>query len=70
MPNRRCVRVREDGELLATFEADRGCFSCALGGPDGRTLYAVVREWHGTDGLAAGEGSGQILTATVEVPAP
>ena len=69
VPSRRCVRVREGGEVLGALQADRGCFSCALGGPDGRTLFAVVRAWHGTDGLAAGEGSGQILTATVEVPA-
>ncbi|HEX5772206.1 MAG TPA: hypothetical protein VFY11_14700 [Nocardioidaceae bacterium] len=29
-------RVREGGEVLATVEADRGCFACMLGGEDGR----------------------------------
>jgi sugar lactone lactonase YvrE len=35
VPNQRCVRVREGGELLQTIELDRGCFACALGGADG-----------------------------------
>ncbi|HLW90402.1 MAG TPA: SMP-30/gluconolactonase/LRE family protein [Roseiarcus sp.] len=35
VPNKRCVRVREGGEVLETIILDRGCFSCALGGPDG-----------------------------------
>jgi sugar lactone lactonase YvrE len=33
VPHKRCVRVREDGEVLQTIELDRGCFACALGGP-------------------------------------
>jgi len=45
VPNRRCVRVREGGEVLATVEVDRGCFSCALGGPDGRTLFITAAQW-------------------------
>ncbi len=69
VPHRRCVRVREGGEILDTVTADRGCFSCALGGPGGTTLFAVARQWHGSEGLAAGEGTGQILTTTVTVPA-
>jgi sugar lactone lactonase YvrE len=34
VPNKRCVRVREGGEVLQTVNADRGCFACMLGGPD------------------------------------
>ena len=37
VPNERCVRVREGGEVLQTIELDRGCFACALGGLDRRT---------------------------------
>ena len=33
VPNRRCVRVREGGEVLQTVSVDRGCFACMLGGP-------------------------------------
>ena len=66
VPNRRCVRVREGGEVLQTIELDRGCFACALGGADGATLFMVATEWKGTDSMAGGERTGQILTA----PAP
>jgi sugar lactone lactonase YvrE len=64
VPNRCCVRVREGGEVLERISADRGCFSCALGG---RTLYIVAREWHGMADLAAGNGTGQVLAVEVSV---
>jgi sugar lactone lactonase YvrE len=70
VPNRCCVRVREGGEVLARIEADRGCFSCALGGPDGRTLFIVAREWHGMADVTAGNGTGQILCEEVAVGRP
>jgi sugar lactone lactonase YvrE len=62
VPNQRCVRVAEGGEVLATVDAGLGCFSCALGGPDGRTLFITAAEWHGMDGMT-GPGTGQVLTA-------
>ena len=48
VPNKRCVRVREGGEVLQTINLDRGCFACMLGGteqdvvPDGDRVA-----WHG-----------------------
>ncbi len=66
VPNERCVRVREGGEVLQTVDLDRGCFACMLGGPDGRTLFMVAREWRGMESTAEGERTGRILTA----PAP
>jgi sugar lactone lactonase YvrE len=63
VPNKRCRRVREGGEVLDTIEVDRGCFACMLGGSDGRTLFIVAREWHGVGNMIGGERSGQILTA-------
>ena len=42
VPNRRCVRVREGGEVLRTVEVDRGCFACTLGGPDRRTTFYTL----------------------------
>jgi sugar lactone lactonase YvrE len=69
VPNKRCVRVREGGEVLATIELDRAAFACMLGGPDGRTLWIVAREWHGVAGTADERRSGQILATEVEVPA-
>ena len=70
VPNRRCVRVAEGGEILDVRETDRGCFSCALGGPQGRTLFAVVRRWDSAASLQEGEGTGQVIMTEVEVPAP
>jgi sugar lactone lactonase YvrE len=68
VPNKRCVRVREGGEVLQTIDADRGCFACMLGGADGRTLFIVAREWRGVDSTADDERTGQLLT--VAAPAP
>lgn len=66
VPNSRCVRVCEGGEVLQTIDLDRGCFACMLGGPDGRTLFMVAREWRGMENTTEGERTGQILT----IPAP
>jgi sugar lactone lactonase YvrE len=68
VPGQRCVRVREGGEVLQTIELDRGCFSCALGGPEGRTLFIVATEWHGPQAMLAGEPTGQVVTVEVAVP--
>jgi sugar lactone lactonase YvrE len=68
VPNRRCVRVREGGEVLQTIELDRGCFACMLGGPARRTLFMVAQEWGGTESTAEEARTGQVLS--VPAPAP
>jgi sugar lactone lactonase YvrE len=68
VPNKRCVRVREGGEVLHTIVLDRGCFACALGGADKGTLFMVAAEWSGTANMADGPRTGQVLT--IEAPAP
>jgi sugar lactone lactonase YvrE len=68
VPNRHCRRVAEGGEVLETIELDRGCFACALGGDDGRTLFMVTREWHGLESMDEEERSGQIVTAPAPAP--
>jgi sugar lactone lactonase YvrE len=68
VPNQRCVRVREGGEVLHTIGLDLGCFACMLGGADGRTLFMVVREWHGLESAADETRTGQVLTTKVAVP--
>ena len=68
VPNRRCVRVREGGEVLQTVDVDRGCFACMLGGRGGTTLFVVAAEWSGPESMVGGEPTGRILT--VEAPAP
>jgi sugar lactone lactonase YvrE len=68
VPNKRCVRVREGGEVLQAVDLDRGCFACMLGGPDRSTLFLVATEWRGTEHMAEGPPTGQVLT--VAAPAP
>jgi sugar lactone lactonase YvrE len=68
VPNKRCVRVREGGEVLEAVELDRGCFACALGGPDGTTLLMVAAEWSGSGDMFAGPRTGQVLAAPAPAP--
>jgi sugar lactone lactonase YvrE len=69
VPNQRCVRVREGGEVLDTVQLDRGGFACMLGGtPAEPRLYIVAAHWPGAQGLAdpTHDWDGQALS----VPAP
>jgi sugar lactone lactonase YvrE len=63
VPNKRCVRVREGGDVLQTIELDRGCFACMLGGEDGTTLFMMAAEWSGSASMGEGAFTGQVLTA-------
>ena len=67
VPGQRCVRVAEGGAVLRTVPLDRGGFACALGGPDGTTLFIVAAQWRGMAEMVA-PGSGQVLATEVEVP--
>jgi len=68
VPNKRCVRVREGGEVLQVIDLDRGCFACILGGADRKTLFMMAAEWRGLSKKSDGPRTGQVLT--VEAPAP
>jgi sugar lactone lactonase YvrE len=68
VPNTRCVRVREGGEVLQSVELDRGCFACALGGADRSTLFMMAKEWRGPENMFQGPPTGQVLS--VDAPAP
>src|SRR5438067_1218311 len=68
VPNMRCVRVREGGEVLQTIDLDRGCFACMLGGADRRTLFLVARVCRGPASMAAPERTGHVLTVKVSTP--
>jgi sugar lactone lactonase YvrE len=68
VPNKRCMRVREGGEVLQTINIDRGCFACALGGADMKTLFLLAAKWRdSTSGVDAAR-TGQVLIARVLVP--
>jgi sugar lactone lactonase YvrE len=68
VPNKRCVRVREGGEVLQAIDLDRGCFACMLGGVDRRTLFLMAAEFSAASMAGDGPRTGQVLT--VEAPAP
>jgi sugar lactone lactonase YvrE len=68
VPNKRCVRVGEGGEVLQTIELDRGCFACALGGADRRTLFMIATEWGGPEKMFEEPRTGQVLTAGAPAP--
>ena len=62
-----CVRVLEGGEVTDVVATGRGCFACALGGPDGTTLFLLTGE--GFSGEAMRKRTAAIETITVAVPA-
>jgi sugar lactone lactonase YvrE len=62
VPGQRCTRVAEGGTVLETIDVDRGCFSCMLGGDDGRTLFIVANRYDGS-----GASDGVVLTHRVDV---
>jgi sugar lactone lactonase YvrE len=68
--SRRCVRVREGGEILGSVELDRGAFACMLGGDDRRTLFVLAAEWGGFEQVPEllAKRTGQVIA--VEAPAP
>ena len=68
VPNRRCVRVREGGEVVQTIDLDRGCFACALGGEDRSTLFMMATKWQGPAHMFDAPRTGLVLT--VEAAAP
>jgi sugar lactone lactonase YvrE len=63
--NRRCVRVREGGEILAVVDLDRGAFACALSRGDHPQLYVVGQDW---GGQPSAETTGQVLVFPAPAP--
>jgi sugar lactone lactonase YvrE len=61
-----CVRVREGGEVTDVIATQRGCFACALGGNDGRTLFLCTAD--GYDLTTMARQTGSIETTRVRVP--
>jgi sugar lactone lactonase YvrE len=67
VPNKRCVRVREGGEVLQTINVDRGAFACTLGGADKKTLFIMATQWYGFEKMMDGMGTGQVLMVKAAV---
>ena len=65
VPNKRCVRVREGGEVEQVIDLDVGCFACILGSEDGRTLFIVAREWRGVESTTDRTRNGKLVMTQV-----
>lgn len=67
-----CVRVLDGGEVTHRVSTELPCFVCALGGPDGRSLFLLCNEWEGIDRTeeVLGRRSSTILVTEVDVPGP
>jgi sugar lactone lactonase YvrE len=63
--NQHCVRVREDGEILATVDLDRGAFACALSRGASPRLF-VVAQVYGNPGSS--QPTGQIVSFPAPAP--
>jgi sugar lactone lactonase YvrE len=61
-----CVRVREGGEITDVVDTGRGCFACALGGPDRTTLFLLTGQ--GFSGAAIRTRTAAIETVPVPTP--
>ena len=71
VPNKRCTRVREGGEVAQVIELDRGCFACVLGGDNRRMLFIATNVWSGSADASGGSGDsamGQVRAVEVAVP--
>jgi sugar lactone lactonase YvrE len=64
--NKRCVRVREGGEILATVDLDRGAFACALSRGTDPELYVVGQDWGGSPSV--GDATGQVVRFAAPAP--
>ena len=71
-----CLRVADGGEVLERIPLEQAGFACALGGPEGRTLFMLSADWHmnedfmdNLDRLTTGPPTGKVHTASVSVPA-
>jgi sugar lactone lactonase YvrE len=64
--NRRCVRVRSGGEILATVDLDRGAFACALSRGPEPELFVVGQYWGGPEPLR--DATGQVVTFPAPAP--
>jgi sugar lactone lactonase YvrE len=68
VPFKRCVRLREGGEILQTVNIDLGCFACALGDVDNQKLFIMAAKWGGMKDIANTLPTGSVLA--VPAPAP
>jgi sugar lactone lactonase YvrE len=65
-----CVRVLDGGEITHRIETELACFSCVLGGPDGRHLFLLCNDFEGVDQLEAVQARRSAKIFVTEAPVP
>ena len=68
-PGGACVRVLDGGEITHRIDTELPCFSCVLGGPEGRHLFLLCNEFEGIDKLAEVQARRSSRILVTEVPA-
>ena len=68
-PGGACVRVLDGGEVTHRIDTELPCFSCVLGGPEGRHLFLLCNEFEGIDKLAEVQARRSSRILVTEVPA-
>jgi sugar lactone lactonase YvrE len=69
VPNRRCVRVREGGEVLQTIDLDQGAYACMLGGQEQPTLFITAADWPGMSAARTTTAwNGRLVAVPVTTP--
>jgi sugar lactone lactonase YvrE len=63
-----CVRVLEGGEITHRVETDQPCFSCVVGGPEGRHLFLLCNDFEGVDQLVAVQARRSARVLVTELP--
>jgi sugar lactone lactonase YvrE len=63
-----CVRVLDGGEITHRIETDLPCFSCTVGGPDGRHLFLLCNEFEGIDRAAEVQARRSARVLVTELP--
>ncbi len=67
-PGGAVMRVLDGGEVTHRVETELPCFSCALGGPEGRHLFLLCNEFEGIDRFAEVRARRSSVVLVVEVP--
>jgi sugar lactone lactonase YvrE len=60
-----CVRVQDGGAVTDIVGTGRGCYACALGGPDGRTLFLCVADGYDPSSIALRTGSIEMVRVAI-----
>jgi sugar lactone lactonase YvrE len=68
VPNKRCVRVCQGGEVLQTIDLDRGCFARMLARLGRKDPVMLAAQWRGMEHMTDEVRTGQVLIG--EAPAP